>query len=174
LPRLRGMCQGLRLRDLRRVEYAPGRLTATIMTSLRYRKVRKISETSGIGPASQSRVRTTHNDLRQSLPSESSILEPTPDCHEYRAAKRISLAAPAPRLQPGVDHTAPGPGRSLRCIWLAVRIVNRLERWPMRLATAVFVSGLYAESFGPARCLANRHHSASRPHATAGRIAGWP
>jgi hypothetical protein len=45
------------------------------------------------------------------------------------------------------------------CIWLAVRIVNRRERWAKRLAWGLIaMSAIYALSSGPTRTFAVRHY----------------
>ncbi|HEY3967384.1 MAG TPA: hypothetical protein VGM05_22680 [Planctomycetaceae bacterium] len=45
------------------------------------------------------------------------------------------------------------------CVWLAVRIVNRRERWTKRLAWGLIaMSAIYALSSGPTRTFSMRHH----------------
>jgi hypothetical protein len=49
------------------------------------------------------------------------------------------------------------------CIWLAVRIINRRERWAKRaLATLVLLPAIYVSSFGPACWLNEREVLAHR------------
>jgi hypothetical protein len=59
------------------------------------------------------------------------------------------------------------------CVWLAVRIVNRRERWAKWTAVALLAALLYGLSYGPANGIANRlWFPAEAPLAL--RLLYWP
>jgi hypothetical protein len=62
----------------------------------------------------------------------------------------------------GIILTALGAAFGACCVWLAVRIINRRERWAKwTLTAAIGVPALYVASFGPACWVSSRLNTES-------------
>jgi hypothetical protein len=59
------------------------------------------------------------------------------------------------------------------CIWLAVRIVNRREKWAKRTALALVLAMVYPLSFGPACWITSRTNIATRAVSVIYRPLTW-